>query len=166
MIIRKSILLLTSAVFSILLNGCNACTEQHDPRADRALFKSEEASANKAHRLLNEDGTYPAPVAEVAEEKVASAPANPSLEKYNQFCVACHGADGKADGPGALAMNPRPRNFTDKAWQAKTPDENIIRILNEGGAALGMSASMAAWKGILTDEEIKGMVGVIRSFAK
>ena len=55
-------------------------------------------------------------------EKVASAPANPSLEKYNQFCVACHGADGKADGPGALAMNPRPRNFTDKAWQAKTTD--------------------------------------------
>ena len=58
MILRKSILLLTSAVFSILLNGCNACTEQHDPRFDRAFFKSEEANANKADRLLNEDGTY------------------------------------------------------------------------------------------------------------
>ena len=63
-------------------------------------------------------------------------------------------------------MNPRLRNFTDQAWQAKTPDASIIRVLNEGGAGLGLSASMAAWKGILTDDEIKGMVGVIRSFGK
>ena len=78
--------------------------------------------------LLNEDG-MPAPVAEVAEEKVASAPANPSLRNTTSFVllVTVH---GKADGPG-LAMNPRPRNLADKAWQAKTPDENIIRILNE-----------------------------------
>ncbi len=165
MILRKSILLLTSAVFSIVLNGCNACTEQHDPRFDRALFKAEEAQANKPERLLNEDGTYPAPVSKKVEKKVASA-SNPSLEKYNQFCVACHGADGKANGPGAIAMNPRPRNFTDKAWQAKTTDARIIKVLNEGGASLGLSASMAAWKGILTDDEIKGMVGVIRNFGK
>ena len=32
-------------------------------------FKAEEAQANKPERLLNEDGTYPAPVSKKAEKK-------------------------------------------------------------------------------------------------
>ena len=106
MILRKSILLLTSAVFSILLTGCNACTEQHDPRADHARFNAERVQANKAPKLLNEDGSYPAPVVKKkAEDKAESAGNNAAMEKYTQFCVACHGADGKADGAAAMAMS-------------------------------------------------------------
>jgi mono/diheme cytochrome c family protein len=37
---------------------------------------------------------------------------------YNDKCHICHGKRGDGNGPGAVAFNPRPANFTDpKFWQ-------------------------------------------------
>ena len=64
------------------------------------------------------------------------------MQIYSTRCVACHGNDGRGDGPGAAALNPRPRNFHDGAWQDATTDANLDRIILEGGAAVGKSAGM------------------------
>src|SRR5690606_4649488 len=32
---------------------------------------------------------------------------------YAQHCAACHGADGKGDGPAAKGLEPAPSNFHD-----------------------------------------------------
>jgi len=166
MILRKSILVLTSAVISLLFTGCNACTEQHDPRADHARFNAERVQANKAPKLLNEDGSYPAPIVKKEGEEKTAGSSNAAMEKYQQFCVACHGADGKANGAAAMAMNPKPRNFTDKSWAAKVDDARIAKVIKDGGASVGLSPSMAPWGALLSDEDIKGIVKVIRDFSK
>ena len=56
------------------------------------------------------------------KESVADSQLDLGKKKYETFCVSCHGADGKAQGPAAMAMQPRPRNFTDKAWQKSVDD--------------------------------------------
>ena len=71
-----------------------------------------------------------------------------------QKCAACHGTDGKGKVKGAP-------DFTNAEWQKKeSNDELITQILN------GEPPKMPAYKGKLSDTEIKALVGHIRSLAK
>jgi mono/diheme cytochrome c family protein len=161
--IRRTLLALSSLAFGMVLSACKSCTEQHDPRPAQERFKQEETNANQAMETLNPDGSVPAPKA-VASSGGASG--GVGQEKYNQFCVACHGNDGAANGPGALAMNPKPRNFTDAKWQASVDDAHITKVIKEGGAAVGLSPTMAPWGAALNDAEIAEVVKYVRSFKK
>ena len=52
---------------------------------------------------------------------------------YAQNCATCHGPDGKADGPSATGLNPKPRNFTaGGTWKNGTRLEDVYRTLQEG----------------------------------
>ncbi len=153
-------------VFAAFLGGCNACTEQHDPRPARALFELERETANMPTPKLNKDGSYPA-AAETTEASGDSvAAANPIAQKYQQFCAACHGPDGAADGAAAAAMNPKPRNLTLASWQDSVDNERIYKVIKEGGASVGISATMAPWGGVLSDDEVSAMVEHVRSLRK
>lgn len=61
---------------------------------------------------------------------------------YAMKCVVCHGATGAGDGPGGAALNPKPRNMTEAAWQDSVKDDEIRKAILEGGAAVGKSAAM------------------------
>ena len=61
---------------------------------------------------------------------------------FGSRCVACHGAEGRGDGPAAASLVPRPRNYTDKVWQAATSDSGIEKVILEGGPAVGKSPIM------------------------
>jgi mono/diheme cytochrome c family protein len=83
---------------------------------------------------------YPAMAREVIppiDPKTVMTP-NPALMTrgkaiYAQTCATCHGADGKGDGPGGAGLNPKPRNFTEKAaWKNGTRLEDIYKTLDEG----------------------------------
>ena len=39
---------------------------------------------------------------------------------FSQNCEACHGADGKGDGPTGAFLNPHPANFTKASFWAQT----------------------------------------------
>lgn len=99
-------------------------------------------------------------------KNVADAQLALGKEKYETFCVACHGLDGKAAGPAAMAMNPKPRNFTNKSWQKSVDDKRLVKVLKEGGQSVGLSASMAAWSGVLSDSDIDAVVKYVRQFGK
>lgn len=69
----------------------------------------------------------PAPAPEVTPSATGAAtpppavPVSPSAEAQEIFtkrCVVCHGSQGMGDGPGAAALQPKPRMFSDAAWQA------------------------------------------------
>ncbi len=94
------------------------------------------------------------------------AAAVPGKQSFETYCVACHGANGAADGAAAQAMNPKPRNFTDKAWQAKVTDDHIAKVIKEGGPAVGLSATMAPWGAVISDDELKNVVQYVRAFGK
>lgn len=81
-------------------------------------------------------------------------------------CASCHGMEGKGDGPGSAALNPKPRNYTDVAWQKSVTDEEIGKTIMYGGAAVGKSPIMPAQADLSSKPEvIAALVKVVRSFA-
>jgi cytochrome c6 len=73
----------------------------------------------------------------------------------SKACAVCHGADGK----GNPQMKDIP-NFTDAAWQKKTGDAEMVKLIQNG------KPPMPAYKNQLTDEQIAALVAYIRTFAK
>ncbi len=87
-------------------------------------------------------------------------------ENYQSYCQKCHGENGKGDGPGAAMLNPKPRDYTDcKAMQGKKDDE-LFKVIKEGGDSIGLSADMQPFGGNLSDDEIHEMVKFVRGFCK
>lgn len=153
---RRLLFPLVSVVVALLLTSCSACIEQFDPRADKARFEEErvEGTAATSGPKLSKTGELP----------VVGAAAFDINERYATLCVACHGAEGHGDGPGSAALEPKPRNFTDTAWQAATDDARIAGVIKNGGGSVGLSATMAPWGSMLSDAEITAMVAKVRSF--
>lgn len=88
-------------------------------------------------------------------------------EVFQERCSACHGSSGKGDGPGSAALNPKPRNYGDKAWQASVTDEQIRKTIIMGGAAVGKSPIMPASPDLEGKPEVvDGLVQVVRSFGR
>jgi mono/diheme cytochrome c family protein len=87
-------------------------------------------------------------------------------ENYKSYCAKCHGESGKGDGPGSTMLNPKPRDYTDcKVMQSKKDDE-IIKVITDGGDSIGLSADMQPWGGTLKADEIKDLVKFVRGFCK
>jgi mono/diheme cytochrome c family protein len=88
-------------------------------------------------------------------------------EIFDARCSACHGTSGRGDGPGAAALNPKPRNYTDKAWQSSVTDEQIKKTILLGGAAVGKSPIMPASPDLDSKPEVvDGLVAIVRGFGK
>jgi len=132
------------------------CTEQHDPRPHWKQFKKESQMANQEVPKLTEKGTIPG-----ASDNVVDIG-----QKYQMFCSTCHGAAGDGQGPGGAALAVKARDFTDKTWQASVDDTHIQLVIEKGGPAAGLDASMAGWGAILTAEELQLMIQHVRDFAK
>jgi mono/diheme cytochrome c family protein len=84
---------------------------------------------------------------------------------YGQFCASCHGQSGKGDGPAAAALNPKPRNHTDKEYMSKLTDEDLFKVIKEGGASVGKSPLMPPWGASLKDDQIKDVIAFVRTLS-
>jgi cytochrome c oxidase cbb3-type subunit 3 len=82
---------------------------------------------------------------------------------YGQFCVSCHGQSGKGDGPAAAALNPKPRDHTDKELMSKLSDEDMLKVIKNGGVSVGKSPLMPPWGASLKDDQIKDVIAYIRT---
>ncbi len=78
---------------------------------------------------------------------------------YSDNCASCHGPSGKGDGPAGKMLQPTPANFA-TVLKGKT-DDYIKKIIKEGGAANGKSASMPPASD-LTDDQINSLVDYIK----
>lgn len=85
---------------------------------------------------------------------------------YSKLCASCHGATDKGDGPAAMALNPKPKDFTDCQAMAHESDEMFFKIIKEGGPSTGHSPLMPAWGGALSDQQISDLVEYIRALCK
>jgi uncharacterized membrane protein len=61
---------------------------------------------------------------------------------YAARCSTCHGETGRGDGPAAKGMLPRPTDLHDRNWQAQISDDELKKVLLEGGPALGKAGTM------------------------
>jgi mono/diheme cytochrome c family protein len=72
-------------------------------------------------------------------------------------CVSCHGPLGKGNGPAAIALNPKPADWTSKAVQDDTDGELFWKISTGRGA-------MPAWRH-LPEKDRWALVRYVRSLA-
>ena len=71
---------------------------------------------------------------------------------YTANCAGCHGNTGGGDGPAAASLDPKPANLGTTV--SETEPVYSHWVISEGGAAAGLSSSMPAFKGSLSDEDI------------
>ncbi len=85
---------------------------------------------------------------------------------FEQYCRACHGATGNGDGPMAAGLNPKPKDFSDKAYNGSLKEDHLVKIIKDGGQAAGKSPIMPKFGGTLKENQIQDVVAFIRSLAK
>ena len=85
---------------------------------------------------------------------------------FTQFCATCHGNIGKGDGPGAQALNPKPRDLTDKAYLAGLKNDYLTNVIKKGGPAVGKSALMPPWGASLKDGDVEDVIAYLRVLSK
>ena len=117
----------------------------------------------------------PAPAPPAAKPPAPAAPA-PAAAKggdaqqgatiYATYCASCHGPKGEGDGPLAASLDPKPAKHSDAAYMSTLSDEQMFRVIKEGGAAAGLSPLMAPWGGTLSDAQIRDVVAFVRTLSR
>ena len=86
---------------------------------------------------------------------------------FLQHCARCHGEDGSGEGPGTGVTLSRERSFmimppaiNNSGFLQAVPDAMIRHTVETGRAGGGMPA----FKGKLSEEQIKDVVAYVRSF--
>ncbi len=102
-----------------------------------------------------------------SETAAAADPTSEAKKLFSTVCATCHGGDGTGNGPAAESLNPKPRNYTDPAWQASITDDQIKQVILEGGQAVGKSPLMPAWTQFKDKPEVVDeLVKIVRSYGK
>ncbi len=84
-------------------------------------------------------------------------------ELYTKNCQGCHGKEGKGDTK--LGQKLEIRDYSDPKVQAKLKDDEMFKSIKEG-LKKGDKTLMKEYGSKLSDEEIKGLVKVMREFKK
>ncbi len=135
--------------------------------APEAAPKAGGASAGKAAPSAGAaapDKSAPSPTAAADSDSEAVKEAK---NIYKVRCTICHGENGKGDGPGAASLTPKPRDYSDKTWQASVDDDYLKKVLVEGGTSVGKSAIMPPNPDLGQKPEVlDAMIAIIRGFGK
>ncbi len=137
-------------VAAVLLVACGK-GDKPPPPSSGALLTQESGPKNKASH----------------GDEVDQRPGRAEEIFFNQ-CAMCHGSDGRGNGPGAAALQVKPRNYTDVAWQKSVTDDDIKQIILLGSKGVGKSNGMPDFKDKLRGdpETLDGLVRIVRSFGK
>lgn len=107
-----------------------------------------------------------APAAAAGTQAVTAAVDAEAATLFAQRCAMCHGTSGLGDGVAAANLNPKPRNYTDAAWQASVTDDYLAKVIVEGGGAVGKSMLMPGNPDLKDKPQlVAGIVKVIRAFS-
>ena len=101
-----------------------------------------------------------------AAAAMAGGDAGKGQVSFQMYCSACHGSAGKGDGPGAGALNPKPRDLTDGKYMSTLKDQYLFDVIAKGGSAFGKSPAMPPWNPTLKDDDIRNVIAFIRSVSK
>jgi mono/diheme cytochrome c family protein len=94
----------------------------------------------------------------VSQAYGAPEPRADGLEVYRQFCVNCHGANGKGDENMKKVMTMIP-DFTSEKWQKENSDAQITVDITDGKGTL-----MPAFADKVTADQVPTLMEYIRKF--
>ena len=92
-----------------------------------------------------------------------SASAADAKALYEKECTKCHGSDGKGDTKMGKKLGAK--DYTDAKVQADLTDAAAIKAVKEGLKDKEGKTLMKPAEG-MTDDDIKGVVGYMRTFKK
>lgn len=92
--------------------------------------------------------------------------AEAAADNYKTYCVQCHGLQGNGNGINIRDMSVQPRDHTDAKAMSGRSDDQLFKVIKEGGPAIDKSVLMPRWDGILSDGEIHDMVRHLRTLCK
>lgn len=77
---------------------------------------------------------------------------------FQEYCVSCHGVDGRGDGPAATNLHPAPADL--RATHVDYHDDRQIHLWIKGGVA---GSAMPGFEEQLSDDQIWDLVNYVRS---
>ena len=80
---------------------------------------------------------------------------------YEKSCMACHGPQGKGDGPTGKVLVPPAADFTSAASKKKS-DADLLKIVENGKPP----TAMVAWKGQLSEQDIQHVLAYVKTLRK
>ncbi len=89
-----------------------------------------------------------------------------AADNYKTYCVQCHGMQGNGKGLNIRDMSVQPRDHTDAKAMSTRSDDNLFKVIKEGGLSIDKSVLMPPWGDSLSDEEIHDMVQYLRTLCK
>jgi cbb3-type cytochrome c oxidase subunit III len=90
---------------------------------------------------------------------------------YNTYCIFCHGADGKGDGPLAnklgrdMGKQVKPANLTDVSRMRKRSDKDLFQIIQGTADHAKINGKMPRWGLAIPGPQIKSLVSYVRMLA-
>jgi len=126
-----------------------------------------EGGARIAAQVLLADGesTKPGPVLQDASK--SGKPIRGGLGIYREHCMHCHGASGDGNGPTALFLWPRPRNFRTGIYKftstegtgvdSKPTRDDLLRTLRDGID----NSSMSSFATVLSPLEMEQVLDYV-----
>jgi cytochrome c oxidase cbb3-type subunit 3 len=99
----------------------------------------------------------------LAAGMATAAVASPDGERlYQAYCVQCHGVQGDGNGINAAHLSVQPRSHIDQEEMSARTDDELYRVIEQGGVAINKSVLMPPWGGNLDETEINALVGYLR----
>ena len=83
---------------------------------------------------------------------------------YREYCMVCHGEEGKGDGFNAFNLDPRPRDFTDSTYMNALGDRQTLGTIIGGGRSVNKSPLMPPYGWTLKKDEIRYVVAYLKTF--
>ena len=126
--------------------------------------------------LLSYAGELDTSVGPTAANEIPSAPmptVTPQLLEagkkiFDLRCAPCHGFEGAGEGPAAISLDPRPRDFTRGLFKFKTTemgqvvaDNDLFRTISRGIPG----TAMPSWKRVLSEEERWQVIAYVKTFS-
>ncbi len=87
-------------------------------------------------------------------------------DNYKQFCWQCHGMKANGSGVNVQDMSVQPRDHSSAKAMSGRTDEDLFKVIKEGGLAIDKSVLMPPWKDSLNDDEIHDLVKYLRKLCK
>lgn len=169
-------LLLAMVAFMVtLFAGVAPDVMRHEGRQwINVAAKAEVARATQVAHAAHGDAPHAptahatAAVAKAEAPKPTAQPASASegAATFQTLCSSCHGPNGDGQGPVAVALNPKPANFTAPEFWATRDRAHIEKVIREGGASVGKSPLMAPFGAQLDPAALSKLVDHVMRFNK